>query len=93
MQKPLIPLLSGKPFLVCCLLRAGDNPFAYFFSSYFELAHDCPEFGRTAQTPWPLPLPYFGASCERKMTNKCSGSDRNEEAVQAAVYLLVAALS
>ena len=75
------------------LLLSCDNAFAQFFSSYFEYAHDCPEVGRAALSPWPMPLPYFGASEVRKNQGCCASDARQEDALKVALNLLVAALS
>ena len=75
------------------LLLSCDNSFAQFFSSYFDCARDRPSVGRTASSPWPMPLPYFGASAEREKLCERLPSGRADHALHVAVNLVVAALS
>ena len=72
------------------LLLASDNPFSHFFSSYFYEAHDWPEVGHTASSPWPMPLPHFEVSRESKKPNEGWSHDRLDHALKVALNLLVA---
>ncbi|CAE6965207.1 unnamed protein product [Symbiodinium sp. CCMP2592] len=75
------------------LLLASDNSFSQFFSSYFYEARESPEYGRTASSPWPMPLPYFELCQEGKHSLAFEADARSEHALKAAANLLVASLS
>ncbi|CAE7238074.1 unnamed protein product [Symbiodinium sp. CCMP2456] len=75
------------------LLLAGDNSFAVFFSSYFRCAQDRPEPGHTASSPWPMPLPYFGACDGEKNVSESLNDGRQESALKVALNMIVASLS
>ena len=75
------------------LLLASDNSFSHFFSSYFQEAREHPEEGRTASSPWPMPLPYYEVCGERKIPSPSCPDSRQEHALKTASNLLVASLS